>query len=108
MDDQCTGTYSTVRAVDGDKDRAHTEILVFPKAVDHQLNIRFGALTEGTTSATIQIFNGNGQLMTQFDAGIQAYEVLALQGVHQLRPGMYFLSIAFDNGQREVQKFIKR
>lgn len=108
VDYQSSATYSTVRAVSGDNDIKHTEILVFPKAVDHQLNIRFAELTEGTTSATIQIFNSNGQLVAQFDAGIQAYEVLELQGVQQLGAGMYFLAIAFDNGETDVQKFIKK
>ena len=101
-------SYSEIQSVLGNENILNMDVAIFPNPVEGLLKIRFTELTEGPQSATIQIINTNGQLLHQFNSTIQAYQVLKIDFVSQLAPAMYVLSIDLDNGQKIVQKFVKK
>jgi hypothetical protein len=105
-----TTSYSEIKAVagTGDKNTTYIDVSVYPNPVYKELKVRFNELPEGVKSANVQIMSINGQILHQFNAGLQSYQVLEIEYVEQLTPAMYILSIEMDNGEKVLQKFVKK
>jgi len=110
MDDDGTFTYSDIKAVagEGNKNTTYIDVTVYPNPVYDELKVRFNELPEGVTSANVQIMSINGQILHEFTAALQSYQVLEIEYVGKLTPAMYMLSIEMSNGEKVLQKFIKQ
>lgn len=109
MDNDGTFTYSEVRAVTGkaNQNTNYIDVSIYPNPVYDELKVRFNELPQDVTSATVQIVNINGQIVQEFNAGLQSHQVLEIEEVKHLAPAMYLLSIRMNNGEQILQKFVK-
>ncbi len=103
-----TTTYSQIKAVEGRSTRdEYMDVSIYPNPVQNELQVRFNTLPIGVTSAQITITAASGNVLHNFTADIQSYQLLEINEVAQLPAGLYLLSIEFDNKERVAQKFIK-
>jgi hypothetical protein len=84
------------------------KIQIYPNPVEDELNVRFDELPKSIKSAHIKIINSNGQVLHNFDTGLESYQVLKVGYVKELVPALYILSVELDNGNKIVQEFIKK
>lgn len=103
-----TTTYSDVRAVNGQGIENNSTINLYPNPVSNQLNVRFERLPSTDQTATITVVNATGQVLIQYETGVNEYQTLSIEGVENLVPALYFLKIDIQDGQEWIQKFIKK
>lgn len=105
-----TVSYSEIRAVsgEGELNTSYIDVSIYPNPVYNELKVRFNELPESVKSANVRILGMDGKILHNFNAGLQSYQVLEIEYVKDLIPGMYLLSIELDNGEQILQKFIKK
>jgi hypothetical protein len=110
IDHDGTFSYSAIKAVAGDGDRSisYTEISIYPNPVADELKVRFDELPKSIKSAQIKIISSNGQILHDFETGLESYQVLKIGYVKRLVPALYILSVELDNGDKILEEFIKK
>jgi hypothetical protein len=101
-------SYSEIRAVEGTISNKFIDVTIFPNPVEQELNIRFDELNEVVENAQLKILSASGQVLYQTTIDVQSYQLFVLNEVGLLPPAMYVLSIEFNNGDKVLQKFIKK
>ena len=89
--------YSQIVTIDNSRLNKQSVVL-YPNPAKNTLNIRG---LEGQTLDKIEIINVNGQVL-------QALHHTTQINILQLPSGVYFLKITLDDGNVDVQRFIKR
>jgi hypothetical protein len=84
------------------------EIQIYPNPVEDELKVQFKELPKSIKSAHIKIINSNGQVLHNFDTGLESYQILKIGYVKELVPALYILSVELDNGDKVLQEFIKK
>jgi hypothetical protein len=103
-----TESFSEVRAVTGREHNIMSDVDIFPIPVKDDLNIRFGKLPEGVTSAQVRIVDLTGRVLFNSELALQSYQVLKIEAISDWPPAMYLLSLKMNNGDSLIEKFLKQ
>jgi hypothetical protein len=103
-----TLSFSEVKAVAG-KSQTTTiiDMTFYPNPVQEILKVRFDQLPEDINSSVVQIINVNGKVLREYTRNLTSYQVMEIDGIQDLSPSIYLISLKLDNGQNIVKKFIK-
>lgn len=105
--------YYRLKLVDTDNSVAYSQVVslrlaglvasVFPNPASNKLYLTT-ASSESGAIRTVKVLNINGQAVKQFDLAREP-----LSGglsIHHLTEGIYLLELAYDNGRREIRRFV--
>lgn len=103
-----THSFSEIRAVSGEKKTVNLNISIYPNPVSDVLNIHFDELPADAKFASVKLISLNGQVLHQFEAGVQSYQLLEVDYVKQLPQAAYVIHIKLNTGEETMFNFVKQ
>ncbi len=106
IDIDLNASYSAIRAVAGETTIFSANI--FPNPVGEFLRIRLGELPPDIKTVYLKIMSIDGRILYQYSENIQNYNIIEIDEVKNLIPGMYIISLTLDNGKQFMEKITKK
>ena len=107
VDEDGSFSYSEIRAVEGSSTDDWL-VHIFPNPTDEDMKISFENLSADIQHTQIKIINSSNQMVGEITSPIEEGQVIKLDLVSELAPSIYFVIIEFNNGDRMVEKFVKK
>ncbi|MCH2021297.1 MAG: hypothetical protein MK207_02355 [Saprospiraceae bacterium] len=104
-----TSSYSEIRSVIGVSREENIGITVFPNPVlEENLKVSLENLPQDTKSACLKIVAANGKHVYKNIISCIPHQIIEIEHIGSLTPGMYTLQLILNDGQQRLAKFIKQ